>query len=211
MSARRPIFPGVTSAIGHATGARDRSAQLADFARACKAAARAVLLYPAAHPAAVSSLQRIVELTSARELAAPLRMTSLADRLLVDGQPPERTDSAVAELAALLHDHSIGELTVTAGGDADAWRSFLLLLGRKPEAVRAEGGISRLWSSIGGRHLEIREIDYAEVLREDRDGGAAAWEHIVATCLRGDSSHISADALRDLLEEGGDEIGRAHV
>ena len=203
MSARRPIFPTVPSAIGHATGARDDSAQLTDFARACKAAARAVLLYPAAHPAAVASLLRLVELTSARELQAPLRITALADRLLVDGQPPAPPDSAVAELAALLHDHSIGELTVTAGGDADAWRSFLLLLGRKREAVHAEGGISRLWSSIGGRHVEIREIDYAEVLREDRDGGAAAWEDIVATCLQGGSPRISADAMREMLEEGG--------
>ena len=56
----------------------------------------------------------------------------------------------------------IGELTINAGGDAEAWRNFLLLLARPPEAVRAEGGIAHLWSTTAGTHVELREIDYAE-------------------------------------------------
>jgi hypothetical protein len=39
------------------------TARLVEFARACKAAARAVLLYPAAHPAITATLGRIVETT----------------------------------------------------------------------------------------------------------------------------------------------------
>ncbi len=69
-------------------------------------------------------------------------------------------------MASLLHAHLIGELTVHAGGDLEAWRSFLLLLSRPPDEVRAEGGIARLWATTAGRHVELREIDYAEVLRE---------------------------------------------
>ena len=37
------------------------AARLAEFARGCKAAARAVSLYPDGHPSVQSSLQRIVE------------------------------------------------------------------------------------------------------------------------------------------------------
>ena len=72
----------------------------------------------------------------------------------------------MVELAALLHDHLIGEFTVHPGGDIDAWRTFLLLLGRTPESVRSDGGIARVWATLAGRHVEVREIDYAEVLRE---------------------------------------------
>ena len=156
--------------------APEDTARLTDFARACKAAARAVMLYPGGHPAIATTLGRIVQLTSAASLPGPLRISVLADGLLLDGRSPLRPDAAIAELAALLHDHLIGELTVNPGGDVEAWRKFLLLVGRSPEDVRAEGGIARLWTAMAGRHVELREIDYAEVLRERRDGAAAGLE-----------------------------------
>jgi len=40
--------------------AADETARLIDFARACKAAARAVLLYPAGHPAIAATLGVVV-------------------------------------------------------------------------------------------------------------------------------------------------------
>ena len=168
------------------------TARLTDFARACKAAARAVVLYPAGHPAIVATLGRIVQVTSAASLAAPLRITVLADGLLLDGRAPARADAALGELAALLHSHLIGELTVHPGGDVEAWRSFLLLLGRTPESVRAEGGIARVWTTMAGRHVELREIDYAEVLRErSRRRSRRSWEHIIANCLQGERRSTS--------------------
>src|SRR5712692_2923051 len=162
------------------------TARLVDFARACKAAARAVMLYPAGHPAIAATLGRIAQITSPGAMPAPLRITVLPDTLLLDGQAPARPDAAVGELATLLHDHLVGELTVHAGGDVEAWRNFLLLLGRTAESVRAEGGVARLWTTLAGRHVELREIDYAEVLRERKDGGTAAWDAVVASCLQGD-------------------------
>src|SRR3954465_6333562 len=136
------------------------TARLTEFARACKAAARAVVLYPGGHPAISATLGRIAQLTSAGSLSAPLRITVLPDTLLLDDRAPGRPDGALNELAVLLHSHLIGELTVHPGGDADAWRSFLLLLGRPPESVRADGGIARIWTTMAGRHVELREIDY---------------------------------------------------
>ena len=63
---------------------------------------------------------------------------------------------------------------------------FLLLLGRTPDSVRAEGGIARCGRRPARRHVELREIDYAEVLRERSGGKSAAWETIVSHCLSGD-------------------------
>src|SRR5438045_3980317 len=178
--------------------ARD-AARLTDFARAFKAAARAVVLYPDAHPAIATTLGRLAQLTSAPQQAGPLRISVTGDTLLLGGLPVSRPDPAVAELASLLHSHLIGEITVHQGGDQAAWRTFLVLLGRPAEDVRAEGGIARLWTTLAGRHVEIREIDYAEVLRERDGGDAAIWEQVIANCLQGDATDLTEEAIQRLL------------
>ena len=33
---------------------------------------------------------------------------------------------------------------------------------------------------MAGRHVELREIDYAEVLRERSGGESAAWDKVIA-------------------------------
>jgi hypothetical protein len=175
------------------------AARLTDFARACKAAARAVVLYPKGHPAITATLGRIVHITSAASLSRPLSLTVLPDGLLLDEQAPARPDAAVTELAILLHSHLIGQMTVHPGGDEDAWRAFLLLLGRTPESIRTEGGIARVWTTMAGRHVQMREIDYAEVLRERTGGEAAVWDRVIANCLQGTSFDLDEEAVRELL------------
>jgi len=82
---------------------------------------------------------------------------------------------------------------------------FLLLLGRTPESLRAEGGIARVWTTMAGRHLEIQEIDYASVLRE-RSAGIenALWDNIVANCLQGSAFDLDENAIVELLGLAGD-------
>ncbi|MCC7416860.1 MAG: HEAT repeat domain-containing protein [Acidobacteria bacterium] len=180
--------------------APEDAARITEFARACKAAARAVVLYPAAHPAIGATLGRIVHLTSAAHLLRPLALEVLPDRLLIDGRAVARPDPAIAELATLLHAHLIGELIVHPGGDADAWRQFLLLLARSADTIRADGGIARVWAAMAHRHLTLREIDYAEALRERKAGEAAAtWDAVIANCLQGDTVQLDEDAIREFL------------
>ena len=174
------------------------STRLIEFARACKAAARAVLLYPAAHPAIAATLGRIVETTSERTLPQPLRLTVLPDGLLQDGRTTGRADQSLGELATLLHDHFVGEITIAPGGDREMWRSFLMLLGRTPASVRAEGGIALLWAATGGRAIELQEINYAEVLRERSGGKSASWETIITHCVSGGAA-LDESAIAELL------------
>ena len=56
--------------------------RLTEFARACKAAARAVSLYPPAHPAVGASLDRLVESTARAVQSGPLTIAVLPDSLL---------------------------------------------------------------------------------------------------------------------------------
>lgn len=178
--------------------------RLIEFARAFKAAARAVLLYPTGHPAIAATLGRIVQLTSPGTLPAPMRIAVLGRELRLHDKAPGRMDGAIGELAQLLHGHLIVELTVHPGGDLEAWRSFLLLLGRSPEDIRSEGGIARLWTTQAGRHVEIREIDYAEVLRERAGAAAAGWADIIDYCLRGGGTPLDEQTRRLLLEASAD-------
>jgi hypothetical protein len=181
----------------------DDAARLADFARACKAAARAVSLYPGAHPAIATTLSRLAEVTARLTEAGTYRLQVFSDKLLVDGAGMPKPDAAVTELADLLHRHLIGGLNLNAGADAGSWRTLLLLLARSPEEVRADGGIARLWATAGGPNIEIQEVDYAEVLRE-KAGLAASIEEIVAAALAGRHLELDDSAMQMLLEIVGD-------
>jgi HEAT repeat protein len=196
-----PVTPGGDAAPQVLTP--DDAARLVEFARACKAAARAVALYPGGHPSISTTLGRIVQLTSPVKQSAPMRLHVTADNILLDGRATARPDQSVAELAQLLHEHLVGELTVHAGGDVEGWRNFVQLLGRPADDVRHDGGIARLWTTIAGRHVEIREIDYSEVLREKAGGDAATWDRVINNCLHGDLQQ-NDEALRGLLEIAGD-------
>ena len=173
--------------------------RLAEFARACKAAARAVALYPGSHPAIGASLGRLAAATVRLTEAGPCRLQIHADRLLIDGAAASKPDPAIPELAEVLHRHLIGALTINAGADAESWRTLLLLLARTPEEIRADGGIAHLWLTAGGPSLEIQEFDYGEVLRE-KQGRTGSLDEIIAAALAGRQMQLDDSGLRELLD-----------
>jgi len=179
--------------------AADAANRLAEFSRVCKAAARAVSLYPGGHPAIGVSLSRLEQATARLTDAGPYRIQIQAEGLLIDGARMPRPDPAVAELAALLHRHLVGMLTLNAGANVESWRTLLLLLARAPDEVRADGGIAKLWATAGGPSLELTEIDYAEVLRE-KQGLAATIDSILAAAMSGPTLTVDDAALQALLE-----------
>ena len=169
-----------------------------NFARACKGAARAVSLYPPEHPAIRITMSRLVETSVAATASGPLALSVVPRNLLVDARPPLRPDLAISELAELLHTHLVGELLVLPGADEDAWRKFLKVMADPPEEIHAAGGFTRALAEAAGHHLEIREIDYSEVLRERYAGDEASWDRIIANCLMGDAVELDDETLREL-------------
>ena len=111
---------------------------------------------------------------------------------------------AIGELAALLHEHLVGEMTVQSAADAAAWKQFLHLVAAQPAEVQARGGIARVWVASGGQHLQVREVDYAEVLRERDAGIAARWDAIIDHCLQGDAVDLDDETWKVLLDIAGD-------
>jgi hypothetical protein len=152
----------------------EQSAALADFARSCKTAARSVSLYPATHPAIQGALGRVVNASRRLTQQGDVTIAILPDLLVIEGRAPAKPDAAIGEFADLLHDRLVGELHIERDADAADWRAFLLLLARSTEDLLAEGGIAKAWSASGHSHFGIREIDYAEVLRERKGTEGAA-------------------------------------
>jgi HEAT repeat protein len=180
--------------------AAELSALLAEFARTCKASARAVSLYPATHPAIGVSLSRLVVASARLTNNGRATCSIYPDAIAIAGRTPIKPDPAIGELASLLHERLIGELTIEHDADAEDWRALLLLLARAPEDLIAGGGITHAWNQAGRAHFTIREIDYAEVMRERAGGNRVEWDRIMASCLEGDRGVMDDAAMQALLE-----------
>ena len=184
-----------------------RTARLTDFARGCSAAARAVSLYPAAHPAVDAAITRLTETAARLTAAEALQVTVLPNGLLLDNLAPAKPDQAVPELARLLHQHLISGFVLNDGGDAATWQTLLGLLGRPPEEVREAGGISHLWSDQGWlttedqrRSVELREVDYERLLRGQALGDPLTLEQIFDGLLTGQTDSLDPTASKMLAE-----------
>jgi HEAT repeat protein len=183
----------------------ERSTALAEFARACKSAARAVSLYPRTHPSIRTALDRLTG-SATRLMSGPaLALVVHPDRLVLDGRTAARPDLAVAELAALMHERLVGELVIDSAADADDWHAFLVLLGSASADLIAGGGFARSWATTGRQHFTIREIDYAEVLRERGSARDADWDHVIACCLNGGAAALDERAIAALIDAVGDQ------
>jgi hypothetical protein len=182
----------------------DAAGRLVEFARACKAATRVVSMYPPSHPTIQTALARMVAAGTAATVAGPSTLTVLPDTLLVDGRAMPKPDTAVDDLATLLHEHHIGELTLKGPLAAGGWHQLLSLLALPATELRANGGIAAAWAAAGGGPVEIKEIDYAEVLRERAGLPAdveATWMTLIASCLMGDDrGSLDEQALASLLD-----------
>ncbi len=184
--------------------APDVANRLAAFARACKAAARAVSLYPPEHPAIETSLSRLAIAAASATEKGKFSMQVVPSNLLVGGKAATRPDPAIGELADLLHNQLVGELTVTKTVDSGSWRTFLALLALDPRDVRAQGGIERAWKTAGGHGIELQEIDYSTLIEERESGDEASWDRIIANCLRTDALELDEETLKALTEIASD-------
>jgi hypothetical protein len=179
------------------------SARLVNFARTCRAAARAVALYPPEHPAIGIALDRLADVC-ARTVSGSLQVSVSPGALMLGGRRAARPEAAVTELADLLHAHHVGVLDVRPGADSQAWLTFLRLLAASPEELQRQGGLARQWATAAGRSIEIHEIDYASVLRERETGEAATWDRILQSCLHGETFEFDDQTLQLLAEIAGD-------
>jgi hypothetical protein len=177
----------------------EQGAALADFARACKAATRAVSLYPGTHPAIQASLGRLVTAASVLTRSGDALLVVHPGAILIGERAAVRPDASIGELAGLLHGRLVGSLRIHAGVDAEDWRRFLLLVASSVDDLIAQGGIAKAWAATGRGHVDIEEIDYAAVLKERAGGDDATWDNVLGSCLKGESVALDDNVIEMLL------------
>ena len=136
-----------------------------EFARAFRTAARAVGFYPPTHQAVVSALDKVVSAARATTVTGPLCLTILPGAFLAGGVPIDSSETVVGELAVVLHRHGVGALNLDGRATIDSWRALFGLLARKPEDLRAAGGIQRQWKALRQPSPAILEVDFGALLR----------------------------------------------
>ena len=140
----------------------EQSTLLADFARTCQAAARAVSLYPGTHPAIGSSLTRLVASAGRLARQGPVELAVHRELLAIDGRSPLRPDSCIGELGGIYPEGNLvlldsGEIAVVLKADApDPCRPRVRILftseGKPiPEPVELD-----LWESEGPQSRSIQ-------------------------------------------------------
>ncbi len=175
-------------------------ADILEFARVFRAAARAVSFYPDQHPAVQTTLTQLVEMTRQATRRGPVALTVLPTTVLVNGLPLP-TPGATTELATILHRQGIGALGLNPHGSIEAWKKLLRLLTIPPEELRASGGIGRRWAKAGHACPALLEIDFGELLRGRVGGGMAELSGVISHYLENGVAPSVSDAAHELLLE----------
>ena len=174
----------------------DLSQRLADFARACRGAARAVSLYPPGHRTVVDAIARVTDAARGAAGDDGLAIDVMPGELRVRGLGPDRDDPAMRELASMLHAQQIGGVTLHGNADRDSWQTLLTFMSRPPEDNRRDGGLAALWKTAGGPSIELHAIDYAALLREGHGGSLA---RLLKAANEGALAALSLDDLESII------------
>jgi hypothetical protein len=143
------------------------------FARTLVAAVRARQLYTAEHPAAEAASERLRSAMVQVSGHSGLELGVTPGGLMANGEPLP-ADQRMSEAAALLHERDILRLRVLHAPAVNEVSDFLHLLGFDGNALRREGGPSRVWENFGYRWLEVDQIDYDLILRDAPAGTVPA-------------------------------------
>ena len=179
------------------------------LARAILTATRNWSLYPPEHPAVAQAVTRLHEAVQKATAGAVLAIGVTPDTLLVEGAPADRNQSAIADVAAVLHDRDILQITFVGEVPIDALRAFLGVLTAEAEDRHARGGPAQMWVADGHPSIVIEQVDYKKVL--EREQGATPeparrddlWRSIVMSIGGGQQAAFDERAQQRLLAIAG--------
>ena len=183
---------------------------LLQLARALLTATRSWALYPPEHSAVGHSLDRLADAVRQAVNGAIVVIGVTPDTLIVEGAPADRTQLAISEAAALLHDRDILQLAFVGEVPADALRELLKILTLEAADRRSRGGPAQLWAAQGHPSIAIEQIDYKTVLarehHEDTPEPARrddVWRSIVLSICGGQQTSFDDRAQERLLAIAG--------
>lgn len=133
---------------------------LENVLRALSTATRSLRLYPPTSPipretvdAAVSALNEFFA-----KGKPDLKLTVAAAGFAYEGEPVATAIVVSIELANTLRDHGVAQVDIVQGTSAEDLLSFLSVVSRTPEEVRAEGGISSVIADLGVYTVTLTDV-----------------------------------------------------
>jgi hypothetical protein len=179
------------------------------LARALGAAIRNWALYPPEHPTIAQTLARLGDAIQQASMGSIFSLGVTPETLLVEGAAADRTQAAIAEAAALLHDRDILYLTFVGEVPPDALRTLLRILTIDATERRNRGGPAQMWVAEGHPSIAIQQVDYLKVL--EREQGEVpeparrddVWRSIVLSIAGGQKAVFDERAQQRLLAIAG--------
>jgi len=168
-----------------------------EFARAFRAASRAVGFYPPSHPATLTALESVLVAAKPLTEHGSLCLTILPDTFLAGGVPIDGSERLVGEMSMTLHRHGIGALNLNGRATVDSWRALFTLLSLPPEDVRANGGFQRQWKAFRHHGPGVLEIDFGELLRGRVGGDYSELAAVIGHYL--DTAGVGLSLANDVL------------
>ena len=185
--------------------------------RALAAAVRVWALYPPEHPAVSGAVAKLTDALRTSVAGAAFTFSVTPTTLLVAGLPLP-AEAPVAEVAKLLHDRDLLQITFLGDLPAAALEALLRLLARNADDLRAEGGPAAAWAQMGHPAIALEQIDYEKLL-EDRDITLQAdrrddvWRSLVNAMVEGRKvfDESQQQRLLDIADDVGEigELARA--
>jgi hypothetical protein len=179
---------------------------LLTLARSLVAAIRNWSLYPAEHPLIAQTLERLCASITDATGGAMLSIGVTPDTLIIEGAAADRTNTAIVEAAALLHDRDILELTFIGQVPTESIRALLALLTLGAQERRDQGGPAKMWADAGHPSIALKEVDYRQVLARDAAGSGDdaathddVWRSIVTSIAGGYHGFFDERAQQRLL------------
>ena len=179
------------------------------LARALGAAMRNWTLYPPEHPTIAQTLARLGEAIHQTSMGSIFSLGVTPETLLVEGAAADRSQSAIAEAAAMLHDRDILHLTFVGEVPPEALRTLLRILTIDATERRNRGGPAQMWVAEGHPSIAIQQVDYLKVL--EREQGEVpeparrddVWKSIVMSIAGGQKAVFDERAQQRLLAIAG--------
>jgi HD-GYP domain-containing protein (c-di-GMP phosphodiesterase class II) len=127
------------------------------FLRSVNAALRSLSLYPAAHPAAGKSFEKVGEaLSTLLRDADRFTLNVLEGELVVEGAPVLSSHDLHRVLAERLAARGVGSLAFLRGVTVADLKRLCLCLTQEPESLKQAGGIGAILAKDGVTRIEVK-------------------------------------------------------
>jgi hypothetical protein len=185
---------------------------LLQLARALLAAVRNWTLYPPEHPTVSASVARLADAIQQSSMGTAFALGITPETLLIEGTAANRSETAIAEAAALLHDRDLIHMMFVGEVPQTALHALLRVLTLDPAERRQRGGPAKIWAAEGDRSIVLEQIDYEQLLARAHEADRPEarrddlWRSIVMSIAGGQTALFDEAAQRRLLEIAGSSV-----